>query len=431
MLEDQQLKLVYYEEIPSYKSFLENHLRPNLPCIFGSALVAEWQAVRDWVDNGSPNWKFFAEKFGSDEVSVADCTTTEFGDQCRETTTVSELISKWMDAERKEETDHHYLKDWHLRLRHPEYDFYRTPEIFRDDWMNDYYINSRENGGGLDDFRFVYMGVAGTFTPLHRDVYCSYSWSTNVVGYKKWTLFPPAVTPYIYANKGRGTSKERVFDVRKYDRNRFPEFEKALSEAMVVVQKPQESIFVPSGWHHQVENLTDCISINHNWANGNSIKNMYRSMCEEIVEVENALSDVRQLMEENWKTGERDDIDGWQKEWVGVVQDVLIKNSGWGWLDFWKIVLHAARTRFWHDSDELKGCEEPHLVGWRSAPVSLRPPWREESAVMRESLESFTNQRQEAQWMPDVFDVIEELSALLEMHPAPAASEEQEESGHT
>ena len=35
-----------------------------------------------------------------------------------------------------------------------------------------------------------------------------------------------------------------------------------------VIQRAGELLFVPSGWYHQVENIDDCISINHNWLNG-------------------------------------------------------------------------------------------------------------------------------------------------------------------
>jgi hypothetical protein len=43
--------------------------------------------------------------------------------------------------------------------------FYTTPDIFKDDWMDNYYTHNTE-----DDFSFVYFGSKGTFTPLHRDV---------------------------------------------------------------------------------------------------------------------------------------------------------------------------------------------------------------------------------------------------------------------
>lgn len=41
------------------------------------------------------------------------------------------------------------------------------------------------------DYRFVYMGPAGSWTPCHADVLRSYSWSANVCGRKRWRLLPP------------------------------------------------------------------------------------------------------------------------------------------------------------------------------------------------------------------------------------------------
>jgi hypothetical protein len=92
-----------------------------------------------------------------------------------------------------------------------------------------------------DDYRFCYMGPAGSWTPLHHDVLRSYSgsvalslrttahplhtrftdifgtsvseatmrpnprsysWSANVCGVKRWLLFPPAVTPLLADRHG-------------------------------------------------------------------------------------------------------------------------------------------------------------------------------------------------------------------------------------
>ena len=36
-------------------------------------------------------------------------------------------------------------------------------------------------------------------------------------------------------------------------------------------QDKNEALFVPSGWHHSVENIEDTLSINHNWLNGYNI----------------------------------------------------------------------------------------------------------------------------------------------------------------
>lgn len=137
------------------------------------------------------------------------------------------------------------------------------------------------------------MGKEGTYTGLHADVYRSYSWSTNVLGRKRWYLFPPAVTPYLREDERR--TSEVVPDVREVDENKFPNFAKAWKEVLIVEQEEGQTFFVyvfpvsiieraepetrPSGWYHQVKifllsrknelkvmqviNLTDCISINH------------------------------------------------------------------------------------------------------------------------------------------------------------------------
>lgn len=73
------------------------------------------------------------------------------------------------------------------------------------------------------------MGERGTMTGLHTDVYNSYSWSANIVGKKRWRLFDPEST-----------------------------------ESLTIEQSRGEIIFVPSGWKHEVMNLSPLvISINH------------------------------------------------------------------------------------------------------------------------------------------------------------------------
>lgn len=79
----------------------------------------------------------------------------------------------------------------------------------------------------------------------------------------------------------------------------------------------------PSGWFHTVENLTVCISINHNWCNSVSLPPMYDAICRRIVDVERELEDVRELLSSNAQNQE------WEVEWMNIVQDVLEKDAGW------------------------------------------------------------------------------------------------------
>lgn len=82
--------------------------------------------------------------------------------------------------------------------------------------------------GRLDDYRFVYLGPKGSWTPLHHDVLASYSWSTNLCGVKRWLLFPPEATPLLYDNLGLNLAtdaREGSEDDRRTDV--FPNLAKA------------------------------------------------------------------------------------------------------------------------------------------------------------------------------------------------------------
>lgn len=91
-------------------------------------------------------------------------------------------------------------------------------------------------------------------TPLHTDVFHSYSWSGNVCGVKKWILFPPEEEENLKDRTG-----QLAYDVSApimEDRDIFPHYHKVLHR-YEVEQKPGQIIFVPSRWLHQVLNLVN------------------------------------------------------------------------------------------------------------------------------------------------------------------------------
>ena len=55
---------------------------------------------------------------------------------------------------------------------------------------------------------------------------------------------------------------------------KFPNASK-VERSYEVIQETGDVIFVPSGWHHQVLNLEDTISINHNWFNGANVGKIF------------------------------------------------------------------------------------------------------------------------------------------------------------
>jgi len=282
-----------------------------------------------------------------------------------------------------------YIKDWHLVLqsqtlanfedRQP----YLTPDIFRDDWLN--------NDVRIDDFRFCYAGVKGSFTPLHRDVYTSYSWSANIVGTKTWRLFPPESAPLLHRNPSNRQS-ERIYDVRNVDGSQFPGWEHAKSTMCVVEQTAGETIFIPSNWHHQVENDTDCISLNHNWCNAVNLPSLYEAMKEEVEDVSHAISDVKQMLR-HAAVGNSDAKD-WEVEWLCQVDQLVKMDAGWGWIEFFDMIAYNLA---------------PRTV---SAPSHLRPSHNFVHAQARLIVGDFIL-REEYTKLPGVGAIVDKLAHLL------------------
>nr|KAF6309656.1 jumonji domain containing 4 [Pipistrellus kuhlii] len=130
------------------------------------------------------------------------------------------------------------------------------------------------------------MGPAGTWSPFHADILRSYSWSVNICGRKKWLFFPPGQEEALRDSHGG-----LPYDVTA------PEFlESHLHPVLEVTQEAGEMVFVPSGWHHQVHNLEDTISINHNWINGCNLANTWRFLQQELCAVQQEVSEWRDTM---------------------------------------------------------------------------------------------------------------------------------------
>ncbi|RLN98570.1 hypothetical protein BBJ28_00005968 [Nothophytophthora sp. Chile5] len=77
------------------------------------------------------------------------------------------------------------------------------------------------------------------------------------------------------------------------DEEKFPQFHEATP--LNVIQEAGDAIFVPSGWYHQVKNLEDTISINHNWFNGYNLRELWGFFRRELTAVERELEDLKAL----------------------------------------------------------------------------------------------------------------------------------------
>ncbi|KAL4584910.1 hypothetical protein LXL04_009521 [Taraxacum kok-saghyz] len=354
----------------SYTSFVENYFSKNKPVVL-TGLMDDWGACRNWVfDDGRPNLQFISSTFGNSKVQVADCGSREFTDQNRSDMSVSEFIAKWHDVSSTENGNPStsklngntllYLKDWHFVKEYPEYKAYTTPLFFHDDWLNlylDHYhmhedpdTSQKNDDISCSDYRFVYMGANGTWTPFHADVFRSYSWSANVCGKKKWYFLSPSQHHLAFDRN----MKNSVYDIfEEVNESIFPNFKK--TTWLECTQDQNEIIFVPSGWYHQVHNLEDTISINYNWFNAYNLSWVWDLLLRDYKEAREYIEDIKDICD----------------DFEGLCQRNLATNTGMNFHDFFKFMVSISFANIIHlyhlakNSDDLKWCSSDkakHLI---------------------------------------------------------------------
>lgn len=331
----------------TYEQFFKKYLMANTPCIIRAEQTKHWRSIHEWLnDKGAPDFAYLKSKFGSATVPVADCSTRYYNSQLKNDMKMSEFLDYWQarinSGQTSSKLDCFYLKDWHFARDFASYEAYVTPVYFTSDWLNEFWSQRTDVE---DDCRFVYMGPKGSWTPFHADVFGSYSWSANVCGRKLWHLFPPGSEDTL-----RGPDGRLPYDITLLEHNCAHNAYR--SPGLTVTQEAGEVIFVPSGWHHQVHNLEDTISINHNWFNGCNIDIVWNSLLKALDDVEREIAELQ-------------DMDGWHQQ----CQTMLKAHHGWNISEFcWMLdTIAKKRLQMLDSTDENSGsrepiCLEPYIV---------------------------------------------------------------------
>jgi Cupin-like domain len=94
---------------------------------------------------------------------------------------------------------------------------------------------------------FLWLGPAGTVTPLHHDVMNIII--VQVMGRKRITLIDPLRARYVYNDDGVYS----LVDAANPDYSRCPLY--AYADPITVILEPGDALFIPVGWWHHVESL--------------------------------------------------------------------------------------------------------------------------------------------------------------------------------
>ncbi|CAI5741856.1 unnamed protein product [Hyaloperonospora brassicae] len=300
-----------------YSDFCTRYMALNRPVLLRN-VTAEWfPKTEQWRAGSHMNFQYLRECYGSALVPVTGGDVAEDGAQDR----WEMQLDEYLDLIESKTAGKNYLKDWHF-VHAFGHDVYDTPPFFKDDWLNWWWDHKEKSES---DYRFVYLGPAGSWTPLHHDVFRSYSWSVNICGRKEWIFYPPDDEEKLKDRFGRFVVPDVTAEV--IDETKYPLFHEA--KLMYVVQEAGDAIFVPSGWYHQVKNVKDTISINHNWFNGYNIREVWGFLRREYAAVEHELDNLK-------------DVGLVGSDFVDQCQVVMLANTGMNYVEFRELLYAKA-----------------------------------------------------------------------------------------
>ncbi|CAG2210944.1 HSPBAP1 [Mytilus edulis] len=142
--------------------------------------------------------------------------------------------------------DYKYMKDLFIE---------KTDHMKAVDWS----VFGLDNRDGNDST--IWIGSEGCYTNCHYDTY-GFNLVAQIYGRKRWTLFPPSDTKYMYPTRipYEESSVFSQVNVKKPDTTTFHLFKN--SHPHVVILEPGDVLYVPRHWWHFVESLETSISIN-------------------------------------------------------------------------------------------------------------------------------------------------------------------------
>lgn len=101
----------------------------------------------------------------------------------------------------------------------------------------------------LSPYRALFISAAGARTRLHVDPWKSSAVLCGIVGEKKVSMWPPELHDAMLAASERGLSGE----------------DSGIAPAFVDMLRAGEVVFIPGGWWHEVDTISDAVSVTWNF----------------------------------------------------------------------------------------------------------------------------------------------------------------------
>jgi len=231
----------------SHREFVTEYLQTLRPVIL-TDVIGHWKAMDRWTP------QMFKDVYGGREVTIDGRSFT-----------VAEFIDLVLASNRERPAP--YMRNTLIEAWAPELlsDISPLPSCTKPNWFERLLFPSRRSFTYLE----LYLGGSGaSFPVLHYDSLHTHAFLMQVFGRKRFIVFSPEQSPYLYPGTRGGKSNSQINDVEHPDLARFPLFARAVPTEFVL--EPGETLFVPAGWWHTTRMLSPSITVSANTANASN-----------------------------------------------------------------------------------------------------------------------------------------------------------------
>lgn len=211
----------------TYDEFVEQYVKKRIPLVFKNASAA-------WKSNKMFTPDFFREKFGQYET---------WSDGVKYT--MEEILD--ITAKSTPENPAPYPILFEIPEQLPELmDMFQPIHMnyAQPNWFRSKVIPYGKFGNNIH----LFIGGNGSQYSLHKDMYHTNAWITQLYGRKRFVVFPGDQDENLYAGK---TGLENFFspiNILAPDYDKYPKYKNATPQEVIL--EPGETIYIPNGvWH--------------------------------------------------------------------------------------------------------------------------------------------------------------------------------------